>query len=207
MEPFVSVRGYARGEVLFEQGDPAESFYFVALGLVKVARAGPSGREIILDLFRPGDAVGALAVFDQRVYPATATALEPSSVVRVPAREFFSLVERHPEMVKSLLKGMVTRTLELARRIADQAESVEVRAARLFLTLAERGGTAGAGGLVLPLDLSRKDLAELIGTTVESAIRLMSRWQKEGTLLTEKGRFVVPDVERLRRIAHPEGDS
>lgn len=204
MEPFVSVRGYGRGEVVFEQGEPADSFHFVALGLVKVARAGPSGREVILDLFRPGDAVGALAVFDQRVYPATATALEPSSVVRVPAREFFSVIEHHPAMVRSLLKGMVTRTLELARRIADQAESVEVRTARLFLTLGERTGGMQGAGLVLPFDLSRKDLAELIGTTVESAIRLMSRWQKEGTVLTEKGRFVVPDVARLRRIAQPD---
>jgi CRP-like cAMP-binding protein len=202
----VSVRGYSRGEVLFEQGDPADSFFFVALGLVKVARAGPSGREVILDLFRPGDAVGALAVFDQRVYPATATALEPSSVVRVPAREFFALVEKHPEMVRGLLKGMVTRTLELARRIADQTESVEVRAARLFLTLAERAGSPQGNALVLRMDLSRRDLAELIGTTVESTIRLMSRWQRDGTVLTEKGRFVVPDASVLKRIAdHEQG--
>jgi CRP-like cAMP-binding protein len=59
---------------------------------------------------------------------------------------------------------------------------------------------------VLPLDLSRRDLAELIGTTVESTIRLMSRWQKEGTVLTEKGRFVVPDASVLRRIADQEPD-
>jgi CRP/FNR family transcriptional regulator len=81
--------------------------------------------------------------------------------------------------------------------------SVEYRAARLFSTLAQRAGQRRDGGIFVPLHLSRQEIAELVGTTVESAIRLMSRWQKEGVVETEPEGFLIRRIESLRELAPP----
>ena len=75
-----------------------------------------------------------------------------------------------------------------------------MRAARLFLTLAERMGTPRGPGTFIQLPLSRQELADLLGTTLETTIRLMSRWQKEGVVTTERDGFVVSDVKALRGV-------
>jgi CRP-like cAMP-binding protein len=75
---------------------------------------------------------------------------------------------------------------------------VETRVAQALLDLVETAGKADGPGAVIPLPLSRQEIADLAGTTVETAIRIMSRWGKEGLVLTESDGFVIPDVERLR---------
>jgi CRP/FNR family transcriptional regulator, nitrogen oxide reductase regulator len=119
----------------------------------------------------------------------------------VPEREFFQLVESRPDMMRRLLAGLTYRLIMVNKRLADMTGSAEYRAARLFLTLGDRVGTPHeAGGLFIPLSLSRQEIADLIGTTLETAIRLMSRWQKDGIVVTEKTGFVVPDVSALKEI-------
>ena len=104
-------------------------------------------------------------------------------------------------MVRSLLSGLTMRLMMLNKRLADMTGSVESRAARLFLTLAEKGGVARDAHTFIPLALSRQEIADLLGTTIESAIRLMSRWQKEGLVLTEKDGFLISSPEALRAAA------
>jgi CRP/FNR family transcriptional regulator len=88
--------------------------------------------------------------------------------------------------------------------MADMTGSVEYRVARLFLTLAERLGHKRDGEIFLPLPLSRQDIADLVGTTIETAIRIMSRWQKEGVVETDPRGFLVRDPAALRAIAAAE---
>ena len=104
-------------------------------------------------------------------------------------------------MTRSLLSGLTMRLMMLNKRMADMTGSVEARAARLFLTLAERGGAEREGKTFIPLALSRQEIADLIGTTLESAIRLMSRWQKDELVLTEKDGFVIASAEALKAAA------
>ena len=78
--------------------------------------------------------------------------------------------------------------------------SAEYRAARLFLTLADRVGLPVEGRIRIPLTLSRQEIADLIGTTLETAIRLMSRWQKDEVVLTGKDGFVIVDQDVLRQL-------
>jgi CRP-like cAMP-binding protein len=82
-----------------------------------------------------------------------------------------------------------------------RGQRVEVRIAQLFLTLAERMGRETDAGTEIPLALSRQEVADLVGTTVESAIRVLSRWGREKILITGEERFVIPDGERLQRVA------
>lgn len=195
--PLCRLRGYDKGETIFREGEPADRIHFVHIGRVKIVKAA-GGRDLILEILGPGEPVGAVAVFERRPFPASAVTLEPSGILSIPEREFFTLLESRPEMMRRLLAGLTLRLMMVNKRMADLTGSAEHRAARLFLTLGDRAGIATAGGLKIPLALSRQEIADLIGTTLETAIRLMSRWQKEGVVLTEKDGFVIPDVKALQ---------
>ncbi len=195
--PLCRLRAFEKGETVFTEGQEALSLYFVVLGRVKIVKAAP-GRDIIIDIFGPGEPVGVLAAFEEKNFPAGAVALEPSSLLEISARSFFAAVDSHPEMTRRLLKGLILRQVELARRLADLAGSVEYRIARLFLTLAERTGQTHAGRVDIPFVLSRQDIADLAATTVETAIRVMSRWAKEGLVITHPGGFSIPNIETLK---------
>jgi CRP-like cAMP-binding protein len=199
LAPLCRLRGYDKGETIFHEGDPAGLIHFVVIGRVKIVKAA-GGRDVILEILGPGEPVGAVAVFERRPFPAGAVTLEPSSILSIPEREFFVLLESRPEMMRHLLAGLTYRLMMVNKRLADMTGSAEYRAARLFLTLADRVGLPKESGVFIPLNLSRQEIADLIGTTLETAIRLMSRWQKEGFLLTDKSGFQIPDVGALRSM-------
>ena len=202
LEPLCELRAYEKGEALFEEGQPAHFMHFLFVGRVKIVKAAPD-RDLILEILGPGEPVGAVAVYEQRPFPATAIALEPAGTITIPEREFFELIEKRPAITRRVLAGLTRRLMTLNQRLADMTGSVEFRAARLFSTLAERIGRNRDGGLFVPLHLSRQEIADLVGTTVESAIRLMSRWQKEGVVETEDDGFLIRRIETLREVAPP----
>lgn len=199
LEPLCRVRGYDKGETIFDEGTPADRIYFLVHGRVKIVKAAGT-RDIILEILGPGEPVGAVAVFERRPFPASAITVEPSSVISIPEREFFQLLAETPEMMRHLLAGLTMRLMMVNKRMADMTGTAESRAARILLTLAERMGVKEAGGLLVPLALTRQELADLLGTTLETAIRLMSRWQKEGVVLTRNDGFFLADVEALRAM-------
>jgi CRP-like cAMP-binding protein len=169
---------------------------------VKVFKSTPAGKELILEIFGPGDPLGAVAVYEGIPYPASAVALEHTALLRVPQREFFSMLEQHPALVRGLLSGLTLRLAELTRRLAELTGArVEARFARLFLKLAGQIGRPDRGGVFVPMALSRQEPADLTGTTIETAIRIMSRWQKEDVLHTEKDGFVILDRATLEEVA------
>ncbi len=199
LAPLCRVRVYEKGDTIFREGEPAANLSFVVIGRVKIVKTAP-GRDLIVGIFGSGEPIGIIAAFERRGYPATAIALEPSTMLEVPEREFFEVVGRHPEITRGLLQGLMLRQLELTRRLADLTGSVEHRIARLFLTLAERLGQRDAGAVEIPLALSRREIADLCATTVETAIRVMSRWNKENLVLTRADGFTIPDPEALARL-------
>ncbi len=197
VEPLCRMARFDRGEVIFREGDPAERIWFLATGRVKIVKAA-GDRDIIIEILGDGEPVGAVAVYERRPFPATAIAMEPSELVSIPEREFFQLLASRPELTRRLLAGLTMRLMSVNKRIADMTGSVEARASRLFLTLADRLGTADAeGGVFIPLAMSRQEIADLLGTTLETAIRLMSRWQKEGVVLTTPEGFQIPERAAL----------
>jgi CRP/FNR family transcriptional regulator, nitrogen oxide reductase regulator len=204
LTPLCELTAYEKGATIFQEGDPADRIHFLFVGKVKILKAGPE-RDLILEILGPGEPVGAVAVFERKPFPATAIALEPSGTISIPERRFFELIERRPEITRRLLAGLTLRLMAVNRRMADMTGSVEYRVARLFETLSHRMGQAQADGSVfVPLALSRQDIADLAGTTIETAIRVMSRWQKEGVLETDKKGFLIRDAARLTAIAPEE---
>lgn len=203
VEPLCRMRGYDKGETIFSEGDPSARIHFIYAGRVKIVKAAGT-RDVILEILGIGEPLGAVAVFERRPFPASAIAIEPSGILSIEEDAFFQLLDRRPDMVRSLLSGLTMRLMMLNKRLADMTGSVESRAARLFITLAERLGKQGQQETFIPLGLSRQELADLLGTTLETTIRLMSRWQKENVVLTTKEGFEVPSLQRLRELCEQQ---
>jgi CRP/FNR family transcriptional regulator, nitrogen oxide reductase regulator len=178
-----SLRPFDKGDLLFSEGDASDLLYTV-------------------EIFGPGDPVGAVALYESRPYPATAAALEPTVCVVIPRQAFFSLLEAHPTLVRGLLTGLTHRLVELTKRLAELSGGrVEARLARFFLKLAADIGQKRPDGTFIPLALSRQEIADMIGTTIETSIRIMSRWGKENLVRTEKDGFVLVDRPALEAIS------
>jgi CRP/FNR family transcriptional regulator len=193
---------YRRGETVFAEGDPPEQFCTVVAGRVKVSKMTPAGKDVILEIFGAGDPLGAVAAYDGHPFPASAVAIEDSQVLLVPRQAFFALLEQHPTLVRGLLSGLTQRLAELAFRLTELTGGrVEPRFARLFLKLAQEQGRPERGGTFIPLPLSRQELADMAGTTIETTIRIMSRWGKHRTVLTEKHGFLVLNLAELETLA------
>jgi CRP/FNR family transcriptional regulator len=125
-------------------------------------------------------------------------ALEPTQCVRIEQAAFFRLLEQDPAIVRGLLSGLTIRLAELTRRLAELTGArVDARFARLFLKLCDQIGRPERGGVFVAMPLSRQELADLTGTTIETTIRIMSRWQKDDVLHTAKDGFVVIDRNAL----------
>ena len=197
-----SLQHFARGVVIFHEGAPADTFLAIVEGRVKVFKAAPGGKEIILEIFGAGDPLGAVAVYESKDLPASALALEETTCLAIARADFFRLLEAHPALVRGLLSGLTLRLAELTRRLTElTAGRVEARFARLFLKLAEQIGRLDRGGIFVAMPLTRQELADLTGTTIETAIRTMSRWQKDDVMRTEKDGFVIVDRSSLESAA------
>jgi CRP/FNR family transcriptional regulator len=196
------IRAYEKGDRVFDEGDPSDFFYIVATGRVKVFKHGPNGNDVILEIFSAGGPLGAVAAYESRPYPASAAALEPATCLLIPRQAFFTLLEQHPTLVRGLLGSLSLRLVELTTRLAELTGGrIENRFARLFLKLADQLGKPERGGIFIGLPLTRQELADMTGTTIETSIRIMSRWSKDDVLRTEKDGFVLIDRDALELLA------
>jgi CRP-like cAMP-binding protein len=196
------LKKYTKGDQIFGEGDPSDFFSVVVSGRVKIVKMTPAGKDVILEIFGSGDPFGAVAAYEGRPFPASAIALEETVCLLTPRSQFFSLLESHPSLVRGLLLGLTQRLVELTNRLTEMTGGrVEARFARLFLKLNESIGRTGPDGTTLPLPLSRQELADLTGTTIETCIRIMSRWGKDHIVRTEKDGFVILDKATLEELA------
>jgi len=210
LEPLVNhfiVKRFERGDQLWREGDEAHNFTFIASGQVKVVKFRNDGRETILGVFDEGDAVGVIAVYQRMPYPASAIALSDTTTLEIYRDHFFGTLRREPQLLESVVLSMMRRNRDLVRRIHElTTSSAEQRLAMLFQKFADKMGVRrkledGEMGILVPLPLSRNDIAELINVRVETAIRIMSRWNKEGPVRTESDGFLITDPEMLAELA------
>lgn len=192
---------------IFMEGDAPHWFYLVRSGHVKIVRHSKTGKDVVLELLGPGEIFGGVAVIEKRAYPASAQATEPTVVLKIPADSMIALAERHPAFIKEMAL-MIGRRLRAAHdSVASLAvDPVEARLAATLLRLAKREGTRSDRGVALPFHLTRQSLADMTGTTVETTIRILSRWLREGLLGEDGDRLVLTDWEGLSALAEGGAD-
>jgi CRP-like cAMP-binding protein len=200
-----TLKEYRRGDPLWREGDPAESLTVIVRGRVKIVRQSAPG-DVILEIFGEGEPVGAIAVYNYMPYPASAVCLEPATILVLPRRDYFELLDRNPDFARAIIRELTKLVLGMARKIEEmRGQRVEARIALLFLTLGDRMGREIKGGTEVPIHLSRQEIADLVGTTVESAIRVLSRWGREKVVISEERRFLIPSRDVLHSIAEGGG--
>lgn len=195
-EPFRS-RQY-----VFMEGDAARWLCVVRSGRVKIVKHSHAGKDVVLEILGPGEVFGAVAVIERRSYPAAAQALEPTTVVKIPAETVVAVTERYPSLIKEMALMMGRRLRAAHDTVRSLAvEPVEARLAATLVRLAEREGVKGRRGVELPFHLTRQSLADMSGTTVETAIRVVGRWLRDGLVEDAGGRLFIADLEALRALS------
>lgn len=195
-------RCYAKDAFIFFEGDSPQAIYVVWVGQVKLLHHSEEGRDIVTEVLGSGRMFGEMAVFDGTPYSATAQTMEPTAVVSIARKDYLSLLQRYPSVAIAVV-GELTRRLRsalvLARSLA--VEKVTQRIARLLLKLASANGRAADDGMVIDIPLTRQDIADMTGTTVETAIRVLSRFRRMGWVQTRRGRVVVTNPDALAELA------
>jgi CRP-like cAMP-binding protein len=199
---FVQQR-YDKDEYLFFEGDPAQFLVLVTEGRVKMIKHSDSGRETILATFGPGQIVGEVGVLIGDVYPATAQALELTSTLTLRRDDLVELVHSHPDLAWLLITELGHRLQHAHETIRSMAvEKVERRVARVLLRMANASGERlDSGSIRITAPLSRQDIADMAGTVLETAIRTMSKFQKEGLVATKAGQIILLRPHQLVAIA------
>ena len=202
LEAVAREHNYRARQFVFMEGEPAEWFCMVRSGRVKILRQSRAGKEVVLEILGAGEPFGGVAVLERRPYPASAQATEPAVVLKIPRDPIIALAERYPSVIREMAL-MIGRRLRTAHdSVASLAvDPVEARLAGTLLRLAERDGTRSQRGVILPFQLTRQNLADMTGTTVETTIRVVSRWVKDRVVAQEGKRLVLRDLEALRALA------
>jgi len=192
-------KAFARNELIFLEDDPGEGMFIIRQGRVKVSKSSADGREQILHILKEGDIFAEVVLFDQGVYPASAEAVEETRVWLLRNGDMEVLLQNHPKLAVKLLRLMGRRLRQAQLLIRDLAlHDTCGRLAGLLLRFARREGERTERGIVLDLDLTRQELASMIGTSRETVARILSRFQREGLLELDKQKIVIRDEQKLR---------
>jgi CRP-like cAMP-binding protein len=198
-------RAVSKGDVIFFEGDPGSHFYMVLTGEVKIFKVLESGRELIMDLFRPGEAFGEVALMDGSDFPACAVAQEKSALLTLSRKDYLYLLTHFPEVAQSIIRDLSLRMHALRRRLEVLGEgSVQARIAQLLQIHAAQFGRQTEHGMLIPIRLTRHEVASLVCARIETVIRIMSRWQKESLVLSVPEGFLVPDTDALQALTSGE---
>jgi len=193
-----------KDQYVFFEGDPPLWVYVVIEGRIKLIKYSEDGKAVILHLSKPGEMFGGVAAFGRRPYPFTAQALIPSTLLKISGPDFHKIMEQHPEVSNQVVRELAARLIEAHETMKNLAvERVEQRIAHTVLKLATHKNV-DSDRLFIDIPLTRRDIANMAGTTVETTIRVFSKWRKAGIVESQNGKVVVLDRERLEAIRFQE---
>lgn len=202
IQDLFSERQYQRDDYIFLEGEAPQALYVVKAGKAKVLRHSTDGKDVVLRVVGPGQLLGTVAVFDGGGYPGTAQAIEDCSVLVIARNDCLTLVSRYPVFALTVINDMGNRLRSSAEQIRSLAvERVEQRIARTLLKLGQTAGADTPDGRVIEMPLTRQDVADMTGTTVETAIRVMSKFRREELIRTRRGKVVLVEIDQLQEIA------
>lgn len=188
-----------KNTILFMEGEPGEVFYYIKSGKVKVFRIYDDGKEHIINILGTGDVFGEVTLFTGMPYPASASVYEDAVLGIIKNRELEKLIISNSELSLAVIKMLAGKLIISQQKIKDLTfNDVYARIASQLLKFAEESGVETNKGIMIEMDFSRQDLADLVGTTRESASRVISRFKKERSITEDKNRIIILNSEKLR---------
>lgn len=191
-------RTFAAGQIVFREGDASDTCYVVHSGQARAVREHPDGRTITLASFGRGDIFGELAMFEDERRSATVEAVQPTTVVAVLGPDMRRLMTGHPQIALRLVVALGRRLRETNERLARQSfQTVQSRVAAVLRDLVAQAVADGAEGTEVLVQATQADLAQLAGSSRESASRFLAVLERAGVISQGRGRLVVHKPQAL----------
>ncbi len=199
IDQLIAERIYRKGRVIFIEDEKGEAVYFLRTGRVKISTQADDGREQILHFIHPGEVFGEVVLYDGGPYPATAEAVEDSKIGMIKNSDMDRLTLANPEIALAMLKIMSRRLRNSQRQINELALlDTSRRMASMLMFLAAEQGVPSERGTIIDMSLTNQDLASMIGTSRETANRILSDLRRQKAILLERKQIIITDMRRLR---------
>ena len=181
---------FVKNQTIVMKEDKANFFYIVEDGLVKISTISPSGRELIIDILNRGNAFGIGSLISDYMYPDEISAMENATIISIPKNLFKAFISRNSEVSAKMFANLITQTIALLAKVTDMSTSTtNFRVIKVLIELMNKYGN------VLPF--THKEIAQMSGTTNETATRILVRLKKAGILRLQRGIIRITDAKRL----------
>ncbi len=192
----------AKSTHVFTQGEEAKSFFLLLHGRVRAYRVTPSGEQTVMRFVGPGDLFGVAPAIGAALYPANALAVVDSVVLAWPSALWPALAAKHPSLAGGMMRTLGDRLQETQTRLSEiSTQEVERRVANALLRLAAQGGRRETAGVAFDFPISRRDIADMTGTTLFTVSRIFAAWEASGVLATGRQKIVIRDPRQLAVLA------
>lgn len=194
---------YKKGEVIFREGAYPSGIFYIISGKAKKFKVDAEGKELIIYVANTGELIGYHSILSEDRYPDSAAALEESVIAFIPKDDFLKVLEESNILSKRLLKTLSHEFAVLANGLTLFAQrSARERLALQLLVLREKYKEGAEPGADTAINLSRNDLASLVGTARENVVRLLTELKEEGILETKGRKIIIQDVKKLAELAN-----
>ncbi len=193
-------RRFPAGQVIFREGDQSDTCYVVRTGHARAVREHPDGRTLSLAHFGPGDIFGELAMFDDERRSATVETLDEVEAIAILGKDMRRLLREHPDLAVKLVISLGRRLREANERLARQSfQTVQSRVAGVLADLVAQAQSEGAPERDVLIRTTQADVAQLAGSSRESASRFLAVLERAGVVTQGRGRITVHDPAALAR--------
>jgi len=199
-EDFTQLLEYERGQTLFPQGAPQYGYYIVCEGAVKLVRRLTQGKKLIVAVLSPGDILGMETAQGGR-FRLEAEAIEKTRVGFIDKRDFAGLLERYPRLAAALIQKLSDEVSRLQDRLfATARQGARSKLAYLLLQLADTHGRKHPKGILIDLELTRSELAEMAGVSRETVSLTLSYFKSRGLIALEGRKLIIRDKAGLEAV-------
>ncbi len=191
---------YKKGSLIFMEGEKGEASYYIKNGKVKIYKTSRDGKELILNIYGENDIFAEVTILNDVAYPATAEVVEDTVVGVIVNKELEKLLKKNSEMGLNLIKILSKRLYSAQLKLKQVAlNDTYSRTAETILRLSESHGLNKTNGdIELKLELSRQELANMIGTARETVSRILSQFKKEEAILISGKKIIIKDIAKLQ---------
>lgn len=196
-----NINKYKKKQTIYTEGNHPNRLYFVLKGKIKAFKSNEEGKELVTELFVPGDFLGYIALLEGSVYKDSAEALEETELAVIPREDFDELMNRNPEVTRKFVQLLARNISEKEGQLLRLAyNSLRKKVADAILMIHSKYRRNGEERV--PIEISRESLASIAGTATESLIRTLGDFKNEGLITIQDGRIFIINQKKLENLVN-----
>jgi len=193
------INRYKKKQIIFTEGNHPNRLYYVIKGKVKAYKSNDNGKELVTELYRPGDFLGHVSILENSVYKMNAEAMEDTELAVIPKEDFIELINNHPQALRKFVQLLASDVSEKEERLISMAyNSLRKKVADALLALQAK--YKNNNDQEFSIDISRESLASISGTATESLIRTLSDFKQEKLIAIKDGKIFITNTSKLERM-------